>query len=150
MILENLKQLTSLMSGKQREYYDALVASSHVIECEKMADVLPEKIYQRIIAGVVPIQKKECFKNATLVSLTFPDVKYVEGQFECCGIPIDHAWNEYNGHYFDVTREVVLKDDISGEYVAFTECESSELLDILMECRYYGDVFRTKFLKSKK
>jgi hypothetical protein len=36
--------------------------------------------------------QKQCYQNATLLTLDFPHLTYVEGKISCHGVPLDHAW----------------------------------------------------------
>lgn len=51
---------------------------------------------------------KECYKNAHLLTLLFPDrVQYVEGKTNVF-IPIYHAFNRVGNKYIDITFEFAL------------------------------------------
>ena len=78
-------------------------------------------IYQKGHAGVVaPFSLEErkilrgvtrgfhakvgyCYYNAQTLAVRSDDLKYVEGLMTLHGVPIDHAWLEYNGKVFDPT-----------------------------------------------
>jgi len=46
---------------------------------------------------------KQCYYNASQVTLMNPEIKYVEGFSRFQGIPFPHAWNSINNKIVDVT-----------------------------------------------
>jgi len=46
---------------------------------------------------------KQCYYNASQVTLMNPEIKYVEGFSQAHGIPFPHAWNSINNKIVDVT-----------------------------------------------
>ena len=77
------------------------------------------------------------------------EINYVEGKMECFGIPIEHAWNEYKGQYFDATREIALKEEVQGrEYLALGTFDSDDVLGVIMKRKYYGGILLEKHLQK--
>lgn len=147
MLMENLKAIANLTSGKQREYFEAMLQGAHTVYCEPMAEVLPDELLKRV--KQVKIEKKQCYKNSTLLCQLSPDIRYVEGKMECFGIPIEHSWNEYKGRFFDATREIALKESVVGrEYLALGIFEPSEVFNVIVERGYYGDILSEMFRKK--
>ena len=145
-IIEDLKGFASLTAGKQKEYFEQVVRDAHSVKVCKMEEVLsPQQIK---VVKSIKYKQKECFKNATLVTQLLPKVKYVEGKVGAFGLPIgiDHAWNEYNGKYFDVTAELVLESEFD-EYVAFIEVNAVEVMQIAINNEFYGSVYYSKFVE---
>lgn len=148
MLIEDLKAMASLTSGKQREYFEAMLQGAHTVYCKPMSEVLPEKLLKRV--KQVKIEKKQCYKNSTLICMVDAEINYVEGKMECLGIPIEHAWNEYKGQYFDATREIALKEEVQGrEYLALGTFDSDDVLGVIMKREYYGGILLEKYLQSK-
>ena len=151
-IIDEMKQMASLMSGNQREYFDQMVRDARSVKVLKLADVLTEE--QVDIICNLNLQYKQCYKNATLISQAIPEVEYVEGRvgiFTDLCLPIEHAWNKLGDKYFDATAEILELE--FGEYVSLIEVDSKEVMNIAIENEFYGDVYRFKYLqrlKSKK
>ena len=151
-IINEMKQMASLMSGNQREYFDQMVRDARSVKVLKLADVLTEE--QVSIIKKIKIQQKQCYKNATLITQAIPDVEYVEGKVGISPeffLPIEHAWNKLGDKYFDATAEILGIE--FGEYVFLIEVNSKEVMNIAIENEFYGDVYRFKYLqrlKSKK
>jgi hypothetical protein len=76
-------------------------------------------------ALVFDLKVKQCFTNAIIVACLLPGVKYCEG-YMFCHIPIEHAWNSYRGHYFDVTSEKFFDRDMGSDYHAYLEISGDE------------------------
>ncbi len=68
------------------------------------------------------ITANKCQQNSFSVLEEYDEVKYVEGILliidkENCAKALPHAWNEKDGNYFDVTKEVIWKGEIFEEIV---------------------------------
>lgn len=48
MLIEELKAIASLTSGKQREYFEAMLQSAHTVYCKPMSEVLPDNLLKHI------------------------------------------------------------------------------------------------------
>lgn len=113
------------------------------VEVVKAADVFDEREIELIRRTVRPVVK-ECYKNAHLLTLLFPDrVQYVEGKTNVF-IPIDHAFNRVGNKYIDITFEFALGflDPTQYEYVAFGEYPAGVIEEITDQTGYYGDIYR--------
>lgn len=105
-------------------------------------DVFDEREIELIRRTVRPVVK-ECYKNAHLLTLLFPDrVQYVEGKTNVF-IPIDHAFNRVGNKYIDITFEFALGlDPTQYEYVAFGEYPAGVIEEITDQTGYYGDIYQ--------
>ena len=154
ILLEELKSFASICSGKQKEWYEKMLADARVVKVSPLSDILTPDEFE-IIKKVVRPQKKECYKNATLTAtlLTEKGVKYCEGKYTCCGIGLDHAFNKIGDRYFDVTAELALGKLDAQEYIVLGEYSPKEVLQVIEKQGYYGDVYRAvelkKFLKTQ-
>ena len=90
-------------------------------------------------------QLHECYKISFLFSQFFKDSSYIEGEVLIKGIPIEHSWNKYKGHYIDLNNDFLWKKSIIPiEYVSFLEFEYSELFKYI-ELGYYGPFIKEYF-----
>lgn len=146
MLLQELENICKMTSGKQHEYFQKMLESSHVVNCKKMSEILPKHILECV--NCIDIKTGECYRNATLISQLSKDIHYVEGRMEFLGIPIDHAFNEYKGNYFDVTREIALhevpgKDD---EYLCIGIYDFDDVIDTINNTNgFYGGIWSKKY-----
>lgn len=67
-----------------------------------------QKDLRRLKSGVGSCKVGQCIMNAQKLAITSmglddPRVKYVEGLVLVYGVPIDHAWIEFNGKVYDPT-----------------------------------------------
>jgi hypothetical protein len=93
---------------------------------------------------------KECFKNAFLL-LDIPGVEYVDGYTSCHGIPLEHAFNFYQGKYFDATIEGVLGREVFGEnYWEIVKVDRYKLHDLLFKAKFHGPVFESYYFNYIK
>lgn len=97
---------------------------------------------------------KQCYSNASKLSMYIPEVKYVEGLVSLFGIPIEHAWNEINGEYFDITFDLARKNDPEPtkyrdspyeEYLSIIELDSEKVMDYADQTGYYGPYTLSKY-----
>ena len=149
-IIKEIEYLASLTSGKQRKFFDQMLRDAHIVKVERMTDVLSASDVQ-YLKRVIKVKAKECYRNATLIACYMPGIRYVEGKFAPFGFGIEHAWNEYKGHYFDATRELALKeipDDV--EYVALGEYDAPEVMSVCEKREFYGEIYQTRFLQQNK
>ena len=70
-----------------------------------------------------PVEYKRCFENATMLAARVPGVSYVEGEVwqPRLQMPVDHAWNSINGHFFDLTWEMYQGLQPEHQYYAIIE-----------------------------
>lgn len=151
-IINELRQLAAITSGRQREYYELLINRAVPVHISPLREVFNADELQQI-KSAVQLQEKECYKNATMICGLFPDrVRYVEGRFTVCGaFSTEHAWNRLGGKYFDVTMELVLeRNPEEEEYMALGDYTYQELLDYLLDAKVYGNIVGQEFIKIKK
>lgn len=154
VLLEELRGYVSICSGKQKQWYEKMLADAKVVKISPLSDIFsPTDI--ELIKTVVKPQKKECYKNATLTAtlLMKRGVKYCEGKYTCHGIGLDHAFNKIGDKYFDVTAELALGKLDAEEYLVLGEYSLKQVLKVLDKQGYYGDIYRAielkKFLKTQ-
>ena len=76
---------------------------------------------------------KACYANAYAMASMTDDFRYVLGQAPSL-IPIDHAWNSYGEFHFDLTNEIVHKNQaFLPEYVMFKDFKSDEVYELMRE-----------------
>lgn len=149
-IIKELRQFAEIMQGKQKEYYERMIADATPVRITPLSEVFNE--YEiNMIKRVIKPEAKQCYKNASDLCVLFPDrVKYVEGRFTVCGLfSTEHAWNKVGDKYIDITAELVLNNNINEEeYVALGEYEYEETLSYLLKSKVYGGVYEQKFLED--
>ena len=150
-LLDYIKMLANVTSGQQKEFYETELANAKTVKCVPLCEVFTSEEINRIKNCVKP-QKKECYKNAHLLCVWFPDkAQYVEGQTSCCGIGIDHAFNKIGDKYVDITMERCLKEDVtSKEYLSIGEYSLDVINEVVLDTKYYGDIFRNLYIKNLK
>lgn len=139
VIIEEMRAFLRLdLPDRQRQYFTDTIAAAKRVEVVKAADVFDEREIELIRRTVRPVVK-ECYKNAHLLTLLFPDrVQYVEGKTNVF-IPIDHAFNRVGNKYIDITFEFALGSDPT---VAFGEYPAGVIEEITDQTGYYGDIYR--------
>lgn len=138
------------LPDRQRQYFTDTIAVAKRVEVVKAADVFDEREIELIRRTVRPVVK-ECYKNAHLLTLLFPDrVQYVEGKTNVF-IPIDHAFNRVGNKYIDITFEFALNENPSiYEYVTFGEYDANAIRKAVLETGYYGEIYKWLYYQSKK
>lgn len=132
--------LKQLLTQIELPFYQKLLEKGEFVEIEKFKNLSLEEPY-------VDIRAKECFRNATLVTLSNPDIKYCLG-YSFNLIPFEHAWNSYQGKYFDLTNEEIIKSD-SMEYLKVYEFTQKELWDYLEKNKNVPpDLFSMGFMST--
>lgn len=58
------------------------------------------------------IKPKQCFDNALFACFANNEIHYVEGYIMIYGIPLEHAWNRWNGIDFDLTEEILNQEKV--------------------------------------
>lgn len=143
VIIEEMRAFLQLnLSDRQRQYFTDTIAVAKRVEVVKAADVFDEREIELICRTVRP-KIKECYRNAHLLTLLFPNrVQYVEGKTNAF-IPIDHAFNRVGDKYIDITFEFALRlDPTQYEYVAFGEYTADVIQTIVKQTGYYGEIYR--------
>jgi len=100
------------------------------------------------------IKVKECYYNSWKLTSFNRNIQYVEGFRNIFSLPISHAWNCYKGIYFDLTTEIILKDDINKfEFVKIIQLTQSEMFKYSNKTglagEYIGEYYEDKILKGK-
>ena len=148
-IIKELRQFAEIMQGKQKEYYERMIADATPVRITPLSEVF-NKYEIDMIKRVIKPEAKQCYKNASDLCVLFPDrVKYVEGRFTVCGLfSTEHAWNKVGDKYIDITAELALNNNINEEeYVALGEYAESEILSYLIESKVYGGIYGQKFFR---
>lgn len=143
VIIEDMRAFLRLgLPERQRKYFADTIDVAKRVEVVPAADVFNEREIE-LIRRVVRPEVKECYRNAHLLTLLFPDrVRYVEGKTHTV-IPIDHAFNRVGDKYIDITFEFALElDPTQYEYVAFGEYPAGVIEEITNQTGYYGDIYR--------
>lgn len=149
ILITELRTIAGMVSGSQAEFYDQMLKDAKPIKVAKLADVFTADQIARIETFVNP-EPKLCYKNATLFSLYFPGVDYVEGKMTCCRtFGIEHAWNKVGDKYIDITMELALKRDPSEEeYLALGEYDAEVVSKICVDRGYYGEIYQESLRKK--
>ncbi len=79
---------------------------------------------------------KECYYNASILSLEYPEFRYVEGLAHRF-IPVHHAWNSYKGVHFDITYE--LHSDLAVEYAKVISLPAFAVSTVSVRHGFYGE-----------
>lgn len=147
-IIKELRQFEEIMQGKQKEYYERMIADATPVRITPLSEVFNEYEID-MIKRVIKPEAKQCYKNASDLCVLFPDrVKYVEGRFTVCGLfSTEHAWNKVGDKYIDITMEIALKCN-PAEDIALGEYDESEILPYLFESKVYGGIYEQKFLED--
>lgn len=153
-ITDHFDQLISITSGKQKEFFEFQRKNAKPVDVVKTKDVLtPAQIRAISRLEIIP---KQCYVNAARVAQIIPGAKYVEGHVMVMNIiPIDHAWNELNGKYFDVTADIALKGNSKmSDYTSVLEFDNKKLGEYMLKTEtygsYIGEVFKDQDDSIKK
>lgn len=148
-IIDEINKWLALgLHPKQQAYFEELARVAICVKTVSINEVFsPEEI--KIIRRVVKPERKQCYKNAHILTQLFPErVKYVEGKVNSI-IPIDHAFNKVGDKYIDITFEMALKDDPTQyEYVLFGEYDNETIESLAEETGYYGEYYRALYIKN--
>lgn len=84
------------------------------------------------------VSMKACFHNSALMMKADPRISYCEGYFSLNmggGLPIEHAWNSFEGFKFDITSELMFEGDIgkgTNEYIElYTSSDQEEVKKVV-------------------
>lgn len=153
-----VKQMLKAMSGFSAKYQAELAALKlsliRPIECVSLNSLFDAETVRDIKRYVRPAEKN-CFADAfrTADLLGQDGVEYCEGYMIVYGIPIEHAFNSYNGSFFDVTREIGGNDDVTkNQYVFLKSWDAESAMRIMSSdaLQTYGNVFDKEFLLGHK
>jgi hypothetical protein len=122
----------------------------------KQVEVVPYKtlpvakeVDKALDAGRIKVKQKQCYDNSFWTSFSVGSgINYCEG-IASKFIPIDHAWNSYQGKYFDLTDEIALKDHKGfDEHVVLIELSSDEVLQFAQDLDHSGPFALAYFYKN--
>lgn len=151
-IIEQIKMMHKVTSGEQKKYYQHQLDCAKSIECVSIRDVFSEKDIDLIKSAINP-QPKECYKNATMLAMLFPDrVEYIEGYYGVAGLfGTEHAWNRVGDKYIDITSELALEKNTADEhYVQLMTMDADEVTKMVLEEECYTWLFGVKYAKKLK
>lgn len=137
-----IKNLYRVSEGETRQMWNEYKRRSQVVKITPIKEVLTDEEINFILEYIRP-RKHECYRNAHEATRIL-GVKYVEGSVEVGGLPIDHAFNKRGDKYFDITTELVLKEQCK-EYVSTWELEGLECSRISLVTGVYGSYGRFLF-----
>lgn len=150
-IIKELCQIAEIMHGKQKTYYEQMLADATPVRIAPLSEVFDEETIRMIKEAINP-QPKECYRNATMLCEMFKGiVSYVEGRYTVmCTFSTEHAWNKIEDKYIDITAELALgrTNPNEEEYIALGEYDESEILPYLFESKVYGGIYEQKFLEN--
>lgn len=138
-LLENMKRIESIVSGKQKKFWSLKLSKAKHIHVSSIYDVFDKETVEYIKEVVRP-KTKQCFANAQRFVMNFPAFnKYVEGEWGMGGcIGIEHAFNCINGVYVDITAELVLGYDVTKEdYLSIIEISDEKVLEYCRKFEAY-------------
>jgi hypothetical protein len=156
--MEQLKTKTELSDDPILDYYTSVLSlydttlnskayKRQLNLIEKLESVKIISIYEnneihKIVKDFLRFNEiipKGCYQNSAKLSIHNQDVQYVEG-FSNCVMPIEHAWNYYNGYYFDMTNEIL---NLKFTHWSKVKMYSSiDLLSILVKKEQYGPFYQ--------
>lgn len=147
--IDNILEITH---GKQKEYYSYIKNNIKVVKIEPTHEVLgvsKETITEWV--DKYAQSTKQCYIDAARIAMDF-DVCYVEGIFLLYKtIPIEHAFNEHNGRYFDITSEYVSKAfNPEDEYTTWFSLNVEELRKVMIDAGKYGPYNYNHIIKNIK
>lgn len=137
-----IKNLCRVSEGETRQMWNEYKRRSKVVKLTPIREVLTDEEINFILEYIRPRQN-ECYRNAHEATRIL-GVKYVEGFVEVGGLPIDHAFNRRGDKYFDITFELVLKEE-AKEYVSSWDINGLECNRIALATGIYGSYGRFLF-----
>lgn len=150
-IIKELCQLAEIMHGKQKAYYERMLADATPVRITPLSEVFDEETIRMIKEAIDP-QSKQCYQNATMLCEMFKGiVSYVEGRYTVCGLfSTEHAWNKIEDKYIDITAELALgrTNPNEEEYVVLGEYDDNEVLSYCIQSKVYGGIYERKFLEN--
>lgn len=137
-----IKSICRVTVGEPRQMWNEYKRRSKVVQITPIREVLTDEEINFILEYIKPKQH-ECYRNAHEATRIL-GVKYVEGFVEIGGLPIDHAFNRRGDKYFDITFELVLKEE-AKEYVSSWDINGLECNRIALATGIYGSYGRFLF-----
>jgi hypothetical protein len=146
-----LKTVATIMSGRQREFYDQMIKDAKDCKVVPLSEALSKKDIQQIKSIIKP-QPKMCYKNAHLLTKIIPGAVYVEGKVTCLGaFGIEHAWNKIGDKYVDITMELALGRDVNEEeYMSLGEYDEETITRITNKTEFYGNIYNELYKERRK
>lgn len=142
-IIENLNGVAQLTAGsKQGEFYATKAKNAKPVTVVPVSEVFGKEELERMMLLVTP-EKKQCYRTAQKLAMSFEGIEYVEGEVgvKGTGISVPHAFNRKGDKYFDMTLEVALNANVSAEdYVSILELPSEKVADNVYELKRWTDL----------
>ena len=152
-ILTQTEYFANICAGLQKKFYEQQLQDFHEVKCVKLSDIFTNDEICTIKMAVKP-KKKECYRNAHLLTALFPDrVQYVEGQVTIFNgaFGVEHAWNKVDDKYVDLTFELALGEDPTNElYMALGEYNLTAITMVTSDTGYYGSIYNQIFINANK
>lgn len=150
VLIDDIRAFSAMdLYPKQKQWFET------ILEVAKNANIFPvSSVFNdreiELIKRVIKPQVKQCYRNAHLLTLMFPDkVQYVEGKVFAI-IPIEHAFNKVGDKYVDITFEYALNNDPTQyEYVSIGEYKADLIQSIAEETGVYGEYYRYLYMKKE-
>lgn len=134
-----------------QESHYSFIKINDVINVEPMERVLPPRAYEMCVSALISgkIKPRHCYTNALIVAKILRGIGY---QVRCVdslyrssiigGRYSKHRFNEYNGHYFDITGEFILcrQFGLPLSTLEYTQGRSFTLNELLSIAFAYGNL----------
>lgn len=149
-IINEIEVMQRITTGRQNEYYSDLLQTAKPVNVVSVKDVFtPEEI--SLIKERIRPKKRQCYRNASLLTYLFPDVMYIEGKAMPENFfPIDHAFNKVGDFYIDITFELVLGEDVTKtDYVVLGEYDNNQVIEVSDETGIWGGCYNYYWKKNK-
>lgn len=144
-LVDQIECMIKITTDRQKKYYQQMLNDLKIVKCVPLEQVFsPADIL--VIKNEIKPKKKQCYKNAYELAKLFGErgVKYVEGKSCVLGIIFDHAFNKIDDKYFDITRELSLKEEVvEYPYAVLGEYDDNTALSIMSKNGVYGEVYNT-------
>jgi len=138
------KTMDMMENPKQKRYYGLQLNELKSVKTQPLTDeensIVKKYTYEKP-------QARECYANAQrLAHNSDGEIKYVEGfyLFDDFPFPIDHAWNEINGKFFDPTLLGRGKDSSKVHYYGKV-IPMKQVVDNMLSTEQYTSVLRQEF-----
>jgi len=153
-IKDYLHQLSSMnLNQQQSDFFKWKYNNSIDVHCKSYKSNNELKKIVEEFLKYNKLKQKECYYNAFKIVSFDSRIQYIDGFSDIYGIPIEHAWNCFNGIYFDLTREVVLDDNVeSCNYTQIIKLNSGEVAHFASKTgiagSYIGSYYQERVLKK--
>lgn len=149
-IINEIEVMQRITTGRQNQYYSDLLQTAKPVNVVSVKDVFtPEEI--SLIKERIRPKKRQCYRNASLLTYLFPDVMYIEGKAMPENLfPIDHAFNKVGYFYIDITFELVLGEDVTKtDYVVLGEYDNNQVIEVADKTGIWGGCYNYYWAKNK-